>query len=177
MDSKTQLNIVDRNANRENEIKIALLKLYDVTMEPFPEPKSRIELDAAERNAVGILAVECAVKLFNALISVRKPNEGLGHKALMDFAVGLNDNLFWMKHAGRLMPLVHMALSAQTDFAILQYEKDKEPNIAAYDRIMYESELMGLEILVMIHYLLNGPDKTATKSLEIKRRMFQYLVA
>jgi hypothetical protein len=131
--------------------------------------------DNADYNSVVVVAIDCALRLYNVLMNIRRPGEGRNHRATMDLAVGLNGNLFWNKHGAVLMPIFHLALQAQADYAMLSVEKDAEPNITVFDGIRAESKLIGLEIFTMIAFLLGGHELLALKSVEIKKKLAPYL--
>lgn len=134
--------------------------------------------DANEKyKALQIVAVDCAQRLFNVLLSLRKPDYGLHHRAVLDLAVGLNGNAFWQQHGMVLMPLLHTAIQAQTDYISLAVEKQSNPTTTAHDKLYAESELVGLELFAMIAFLLGGSDLMAIRSLQIKRRLSPYLMA
>jgi len=121
------------------------------------------------------VAVDCALRLYNVLMNVRKPGAGRTHRATMDLAVGLNGNPFWTKYGSALLPILHIALQAQADYAILSVEKDESPNITVYDGIRTESKLIGIELFTMIAFCLGGHELLAIKSLELKKKLSPYL--
>lgn len=131
----------------------------------------------ADYNSVVEVAIDCALRLYNVIMNVRRPGEGRNHRATMDLAVGLNGNLFWNKHGATLMPIFHLALQAQADYAMLSVEKDAEPNVTVFDGIRAESKLIGIELFTMIAFLLGGHELLAMKSLDIKKRLAPYLAA
>lgn len=151
-------------AARDNEMQDVFLALYG-------------EQDDNEAyKAVLALAVNCATRIFNILRTMRKPGEGTTHRAIMDLMVGLNGNPFWSKHGAGLMPLLHTAGQAQSDYAILRAEKAAAPTITANDAILNESQLVSLEVFVMFAYLLGGHEFMTLRSLEIKRRLAPYFM-
>jgi len=156
--------VVNQNAALEDKVKAVFLELYS------------IEGNAGD-SAVSLLAVELATCIFNVLTNVRKPTAGLNLKATMALTVGLNDNKLWVTNAGRFMPLLHMALNAQADFALLQLEKEAQPNTTIYDKLRHESELVGLEIFVMLYFVIHGSDKTIANSLQVKKKLLPYLAS
>jgi hypothetical protein len=130
---------------------------------------------SADYNSVVEVAIDCALRLYNVLMNVRRPGEGRNHRAIMDLAVGLNGNLFWNKHGATLMPIFHLTLQAQADYAMLSVEKDAEPNVTVFDGIRAESKLIGIELFTMIAFLLGGHELLAMKSLEIKKKLAPYM--
>ena len=129
----------------------------------------------SDYNSVVEVAVDCALRLYNILMNVRKPGTGRNHRATMDLVVGLNGNIFWSKHGASLMPILHMTLQAQADYAMLSTEKDAEPNITVYDGIRAESKLIGVELFTTIAFCLGGHELLAVKSLDIKKKLAPYL--
>lgn len=129
----------------------------------------------ADYHAVSELAVDCGLKLLNVLLSARKPNGGGTHKALMDLTVGLGGNSFWRQNSSILLPLLHSALQAQLDYALLRQEAAANPNSTAFTGLISECELVGLEIFPAIGYLLAGYEQMAVKSLTLKKRLMPYL--
>jgi len=122
-------------------------------------------------NATKLIAAEAGARIFNVLHAVRNPKQGNTYGAMMDLIVNLNNNPFWVRHAGNLMPIVHIAMAAQADYAALLLEKEAQPTITKDDEIRAESRLVGLEIFVMMAYLIDGPELSATGSLQMKRRL------
>ena len=89
----------------------------------------------------------------------------------MDLMVHLNGNPFWAKHGPVLMPLLHSAMAAQADYATLLLEKGDNPNITKDDEVRAECKLVGLELFVMIAFLLSGPELSTFVSLSLKRQL------
>jgi hypothetical protein len=156
-------NAVSRNTDREENVRAALLELYDS------------ESQNKDYAAMAISAADVGVRLFNIIYAARNPNSGGTLKALLDLTVGLSGNLFWTKYGAGLMPLLHTSLQAQSDYAILALEKANNPTLTAHDDVRAESRLVALEMFVSIAYVLGGMEYMAIKSLEIKKRMAAFL--
>lgn len=150
-----------RALQREEKVRKLLLDAYG-----YDETKP----DNGE-NGARILAAECGARLFNVLFTVRNPTELTGYSAIMDLTVNLNGNAFWAKHGPVLMPLLHMALSAQADYATLLLEKQQNPTLCKDDELRAECKLVGLELFSMIAFLLSGQILMQQCSLTLKRQL------
>jgi hypothetical protein len=122
-------------------------------------------------NATKLMAAEAGTRIFNVLYAVRNPKQGNTYSAMMDLIVNLNNNPFWVRHASNLMPILHTAMAAQADYAALLLEKADKPTITKDDEVRAECRLVGLEVFVMMAYLIDGPELSATTSLQMKRRL------
>lgn len=120
------------------------------------------------------LAVDCALRLANVVLSARK-NEGV-LRGYMDLIVGLNGNPFWGKFSPILIHPLHSAMQAQADYALLRLEKSGDPNSTHSDELISEAKLAGLEIFTMILYCLGGHEMMALKSIELKKRLAAYFM-
>jgi hypothetical protein len=158
--------VVTKNAARVDQVRLILLVAYQF--------KGSKESEAAQANpddAAKLFAADCGTRLFNVLYSARNPGAGVGYTALMDLMVHLNGNPFWAKHGPVLMPLLHSAMAAQADYATLLLEKGDNPNITKDDEVRAECKLVGLELFVMIAFLLSGPELSTFVSLSLKRQL------
>lgn len=127
--------------------------------------------------AVGLLAVDVAIRLMNVLRSMRFPDAKLGYRTVLDLTIGLNSNAFWQKNATVLVPLLHIAVQAQADYAFLLLDKATNRQSGMFDKVRIESELVGLELFVMIGYLLGGQELMTNSSIKIKSELEPYLVS
>lgn len=158
--------VVSEQSIIDNEIKDILTKQYKIDDPAKTEPY----------RAIGLLVLDVSVKLMNVLRSMRFPDAGLGYRAVLDLTVGLNENQFWQKHAAVLVPLLHIAIQAQSDYAILLLDRAVNPKSSMFDGVRTESQLVGLEIFVMIGYLFGGQELITNSSINVKQALAPYLV-
>lgn len=128
--------------------------------------------DVEKANIVFI--ADLGVQIFNVFYSLRNPKSGLGYRVVMDLTVNLNSNPVWVKHGPVLMPLLHAALQAQSDYALLSVEKSQNPNAIKDDEIRAQCKLSSLEIFSMLAFLQGGQVGMQMHSLELKRRLAPY---
>lgn len=125
--------------------------------------------------SVMLMGADLGVKFFNVFYSLRNPNSGLGYRVVMDLTVNLNGNPLWVKHGTVFMPILHAALQAQSDYALLSVEKANSPNITKDDDIRAECKLAPLEIFVMLAFIVGGQELMQIAAMQLKRRLAPYI--
>lgn len=153
---------MEKTLSREEKVRTILAEEYQyVEQGVAPDPE----------NGLRLMAVDCGTRLFNILFAARNPTEGANYSAMMDLIVNLNSNAFWMKNGAVLMPILHCAMAAQSDYAVLLAEKSETPTITRDDEVRAQCKLAGLELFVMIAFLVSGQTLMATSALQLKRRL------
>lgn len=158
---------VGKAMQREEKVRQILLEAYGYDKNKHEGKPSTETQDMG----IKLLAADVGTRLFNVLFAVRNPNAQAGYTAIMDLTVNLNNNAFWVKNGPVLMPLLHMALAAQADYATLAVEKASDPNITKDDEVRAESKLVGLELFSMIAFLVGGQAMMQAVGLKLKRKL------
>lgn len=134
-----------------------------------------LETENEGYKVAAILAIQVCLKLLNVLRAVKNPDAGLGAKMAMDLTVSLNSNSFWKIHGATLMPLLHVALHAQLEYAVLSIQKQDDNRRSSYDDLIVECKYVGLEMFSMVAFCLGGEDLLLRASMNIKKQLSPYL--
>lgn len=149
--------------------------LEDIFMEEFglTVQKGEEGFDAGY-NAWGMLAVDVSIRLAKMFIGLRN-NSGM-YEAICDLTYQLNTNDFWQKNAAILVPLMHAALNAHRDGALLMADRASREEYSSSDALISAARAAPLEIFPVIAYAVGGPQLMAAKSLVLKQRLAPYFL-
>lgn len=125
-------------------------------------------------NAWGLLGTDVAIRLARMFIGL-KNNTGV-FETMCDLIYQLNSNDFWQKNASVLLPVVHMALNAHRDGALLMADRAARDEYSSSDSLISAARAAPLEIFPIVAYLIGGPALMATKSLILKQRLAPYFL-
>ena len=124
--------------------------------------------------AWGLAGADVAVRLARMFIGLKK-NSGM-YEAICDLTFQLNTNDFWQKNASVRLPLVHAALNAHRDGAVLLAERTARDEYSSSDSLISAARAAPLEIFAVIAYLIGGPKLMTAKSLTLKQRLAPYFL-
>lgn len=125
-------------------------------------------------NAWGLLGTDVAIRLAKMFIGLKR-NEGM-YEAICDLVYQLSANDFWQKNASILLPVVHMALNAHRDGALLVGDRVARDEYSSSDALISAARAAPLEIFPVIAYIIGGPQLMVAKSLTLKQRLAPYFL-
>lgn len=125
--------------------------------------------------AWGLMGVEVAMCLANVFLLLKDAKTpGRAFKAVCDLSYVMNTNEFWVKNAGIILPVVHMALNAHRDHMLLAVDRQERDQYALHDGLMYAAMYAPLEVFTVIAYCLGGPALQANISTTLKLALQPY---
>lgn len=124
--------------------------------------------------AWGLLGVDVALRLAKMFIGL-KNNTGM-YEAICDLVYQLSNNDFWQKNASILIPVMHTALNAHRDGAMLMADRAARDEYSSSDALISAARAAPLEIFSVIAYIVGGPHLMAAKSLTLKQRLAPYFL-
>lgn len=150
-------------------------RLQNIFLEEFDLlNKSEEKAPDAGYRAWGLAGVDVGVRLAKIFIGLQK-NTGM-YEAVCDLTYQLNSSDFWQKNAAVLMPLIHAALNAHRDGAMLLADRVVSDEYGANDTLIRAARAAPLEIFGVLAYLVGGPQLMAAKSLSLKQRLAPYFL-
>lgn len=119
--------------------------------------------------------VEVAMCLANAFLLLRdSKTPGRAFKVVCDLTYEMNTNPFWVKNAGIILPVVHMALNAHRDHLLLTVDRQERDQYALHDGLMYAAMYAPLEVFATIAYCIDGPALQTGVSATLKLALQPY---
>lgn len=125
--------------------------------------------------AISLLAIEVAVSLANAFVSLRRPTEHRTFRLMFDMVVGLNTNAFWGQHAPSLLPLWHTILMDHLDSVSMQIERD-QTKTSPWDKLIMGAEASVMAPFSQILFLVGGPALQMAGSVQLKKELLPLLM-
>lgn len=125
-------------------------------------------------HAWGLLGVDVALRLAHIFIGL-KNNTGM-YEAVCDLVYQLSTNDFWQKNASILLPIMHTALNAHRDGALLLADRAARNEYSSSDALISAARAAPLEIFPVIAYIVGGPQLMVSRSLSLKQRLAPYFL-
>ena len=138
--------------------------------ERYADQKENVAPEYVRKQADAAAAVELVCSLINVFGVMAGAKNYSGEAAIADLTFSLNTNIFWVKNATYLMPVLSAAINAYQDNQQLKVQ-----NQALWAPLEYHNRNVWLEVLPAIVFCLNGYAAMRKVSLEMKQAFEKFL--
>lgn len=148
-----------------------LAQHYLIPAKPV-DPKEVGSSDYIRKLADATAAVELVCSLVNVFGVMAGSKVYSGEAAIADLTFSLNTNIFWVKNAANLMPILSATVNA-----FLDNQKLKMVQQPIWNDLQYHHRTMWLEVLPAILLCLKGYSAMREQSLEMKQAFEKFIRA